>query len=75
MAALMRDTNARTIHSNLAVDAPFQASLAERATDGVQARPGAMYRYVTPRGKFLRESENPAARETGGSEAKHVIDP
>ena len=53
MAAPMRDTNARTIHSNLAVDAPFQASLAERATDGVQARPRGTYRYVTPRERFL----------------------
>ena len=53
MAALRRDTNARTIHSNLAFDAPFQASLAERATDGVQVRPRGMYRYVTPRERFL----------------------
>ena len=51
VAALMRDTIARTVHSSLVVNTPFPGRLARtHESEGLASARG-MYRYATPTGK------------------------
>lgn len=48
VAALKRDTNARTVRSNLVVDTPFPGLARSNAWKRAKLGPRGTYRYVTP---------------------------